>query len=210
MNSVAFPANQAVTKSGLLAFILAHAQPSVRMEAMLLFCEHDCLFNSVLSNGNQRRSLARSLRHNRQAIMSTKYELQKVVEDMRTTKAGGDSMARLKTKRQQLEVYQSQLQAILRKLRRTAERHYLLSHFLLKRGQTIVGQRAGQEDIMLQAEMKDELYGLLFKSKKKPGGGSRKKGKVVITGNKTARRTATTTGDKKKPAAKKMSSKDEL
>lgn len=207
MNSVSYPSDQAVTKSGLLTFILANAQPSVRMETMLIFCNFDCLFNSVLANVYERRSLARSLQHNHQAIMFTKYEVQKIVQDMRATKTGGgETIAKLKTKKQQLEKYQSQLQAIVRKLRRTQERHYLLSHFLLKRGQTIVDQQAGQENI--QAEIKEELFGLLFKNKKRNSGESKKKG-AVITGNKTARRKTTTTARSKKSAAK-MSSKDEL
>lgn len=160
-NSLVYPSNQVITKSGLLQFILKYSQPSVRIQTMLAFCKRECIERSLAKSYTHRQSLARAIRHHIHADALNKFEIYKIKRKLTSTP--GKETSRLKTRQNQLLKYDSFLRSFLRRLRRIERKQSLLSYFLLKRIDQF--RKYSSSDSALDPQMSElghELYDSVY------------------------------------------------
>lgn len=156
-----------------MQFILKHGQPSVRIQTMLFFCRTSCLVRSFASNHFQRRSLWRAIRHNTQANILNKYEINKA--EARLLKSAPKEATKLKGRASQLSKYEHFLRSNIRRLKRLEVRQNLLSYSLLKRVDQF--RRLGSMGDSIIDPYTHELSEELFQSVYGRHSGSRNPGK---------------------------------
>ena len=158
-NSVLFPSTEIISSESLTRFILENSQLALRIQTSLQSCTGLCIPESIERSTNQRRSIIRSIRHNRQVKSLIDFEL----ESLRNEIAHGDlgnvkESQKMKRKLDGLVRFERQIVRILRKLHKLFHRSSLLHYFIVERSTELSTFVTDENVEQLVHDLEEEVF----------------------------------------------------